>query len=177
MAQYSQAKRAPLLGIRPMIFVTVGSMMPFDRLIFNMDMWTRAHTDQDVLAQIGQGSYVPKNMRWTRMLSPSDFRSAVSDALIIVAHAGMGSFFTAMEIHKPIVMLPRMAANREHTTDHQLHTLQWLRQKMGVYAAMSEEELARAIDQALSDGKDATADFNRFAPEPLLTNIRQFLTQ
>jgi UDP-N-acetylglucosamine transferase subunit ALG13 len=160
-----------------MIFVTVGSMMPFDRLILSMDKWAREHSDQDVLAQIGGGSYLPVNMRWARMLSPSEFRVAVRDASTIVAHAGMGSFFVAMEMRKSIVMLPRMAANGEHTTEHQLHTIQWLQEKAGVYAAMTEKELAAAIDKALNRGNAATGDFNSFAPEPFITNIRQFLTE
>jgi UDP-N-acetylglucosamine transferase subunit ALG13 len=159
------------------IFVTVGSMMPFDRLILGMDEWTREHPDQGVLAQIGGGRYVPQKMRWTRMLSPSEFRDAVRDASIMVAHAGMGSFFVAMEMQKSVVMLPRIAAKGEHTTDHQLHTLQWLREKPGVYAAMSEEELAPAIDKALNHGNVATSDFSSFAPKAFLSNIRRFLTQ
>jgi UDP-N-acetylglucosamine transferase subunit ALG13 len=159
------------------IFVTVGSMMPFDRLILSMDNWTREHPDQDVLAQIGGGSYVPQKMRWTRMLSPNEFGDAVRDASAIVAHAGMGSFFVAMEMQKSVVMLPRIAAKGEHTTDHQLHTLQWLREKPGVYAAMSEDELALAIDRALNHANAKGDDFNRFAPNAFLLNIRRFLTQ
>jgi UDP-N-acetylglucosamine transferase subunit ALG13 len=158
-----------------MIFVTVGSMMAFDRLILSMDKWALAHTDSDVLAQIGGGDYRPSHMRWTRMLPPSKFQEAVRDAVIMVAHAGMGSYFVAAEMRKPIVMLPRLAANREHTTDHQVHTIKWLRDKPGVYAAMSDDELAPAIAKAMTGRSAASAEFTRFAPEPFLARVRQFL--
>ena len=148
--------------------------MAFDQLIVAMDKWAQDHAEQDVFAQIGSGSYRPRHMRWTSMLSPSKFREAVRDASIMVAHAGMGSFFTAMEMRKPIVLLPRRASDREHTTDHQLHTLQWLREKPGVYVAVSEGELGLAIDKALTTG-DVAIDFPSFAPESFLTKIRQFL--
>jgi UDP-N-acetylglucosamine transferase subunit ALG13 len=151
-------------------------MMPFDRLIRNMDKWAQEN-EQDVLAQIGAGSYVPSCMRWARMLSPSKFKNSVQDASIIVAHAGMGSYFVAMEMGKPIVMLPRRASNQEHTTDHQLHTVRWLREKPGVYVARSDDELAYAIDRALIEGNVSTSDFRKFAPEPFLTKIRQFLAE
>jgi exopolysaccharide biosynthesis glucuronosyltransferase PssE len=150
-------------------------MMPFDRLIRAMDEWAHEHAEQEVLAQIGGGAYVPSHMRWTRMLSPSKFREAVQNASIIVAHAGMGSFFVAMESHKPIVLLPRYAANREHTTDHQVHTVQWLRDKPGVHVAMSNDELGAAIETALIERNLASDDFNKFAPQPFLNRIRQFL--
>ena len=103
-----------------MIFVTVGSMMPFDRLIRGMDEWASENTGVDVFAQIGGGSYEPNHMRWTRMLSPGEFQEAVQKASVLVAHAGMGSFFIAMGSRKPVVLMPRFAAKREHTTDHQL---------------------------------------------------------
>jgi UDP-N-acetylglucosamine transferase subunit ALG13 len=158
-----------------MIFVTVGSMMAFDRLILSMDKWASAHAESDVMAQIGDGTYRPSHMRWTRMLSPGKFQEAVRDAAIMVAHAGMGSYFVAAELRKPIVMLPRRAVNREHTTDHQLHTLKWLRERPGVYAAMSDEELEVAISKAMTGGSIAGAEFTSFAPEPFLTRVRQFL--
>jgi UDP-N-acetylglucosamine transferase subunit ALG13 len=160
-----------------MIFVTVGSMMAFDRLILSMDKWARAHTDSDVLAQIGGGAYQPSHMRWTRMLTPSKFQEAVRDAVVMVAHAGMGSYFVAGRMRKPIVMLPRFAARHEHTTDHQLHTIKWLREKPGVYAAMSEDELDSAITRAMADGRVADAEFASFAPAPFLARVREFLEQ
>lgn len=175
MASVGAARGARILGGSSVIFVSVGSMMPFDRLIRVMDKWAHQHAEQEVLAQIGGGAYTPSHMRWTRMLSPSNFREAVQNATIIVAHAGMGSFFVAMESHKPIVLLPRFAANREHTTDHQVHTVQWLRDKPGVYVAMSDDELGPAIERAQIERNFAANDFNRFAPQPFLAKIRQFL--
>lgn len=159
-----------------MIFVTVGSMMAFDRLILSMDKWAQTHANSEVVAQIGGGSYQPSHMHWTRMLSPSKFQEAVSNAAVMVAHAGMGSYFVAAEMRKPIVMLPRLAAKREHTTDHQLHTVKWLRDRPGVYAAMSDDELDSAIDQAMTGARVAGADFTNFAPEPFLRQVRHFLT-
>ena len=150
-------------------------MLAFDRLICAMDDWAQVHPTQDVFAQIGSGTYQPNHMQWTRMMSPRKFQEAVKQASILVAHAGMGSFFMAMEMRKPVVMLPRRAAIGEHTTDHQLHTVEWLGKKPGVYVAMSEDQLAHAIDQALHSGNTITADFPKFAPEHFLKKIRQFI--
>jgi UDP-N-acetylglucosamine transferase subunit ALG13 len=158
-----------------MIFVTVGSMMPFDRLIRAADAWAREYAEQEVVAQIGGGSYLPNHMRWQRMLLPSEFRRAVQDACVLVAHAGMGSFFVAMEIGKPIVLVPRFAAKGEHTTDHQVHTVQWLRQKPGVYVAMSDDDLADAINRALVERNRVDDSFCTVAPQPFLSKVRQFL--
>jgi UDP-N-acetylglucosamine transferase subunit ALG13 len=158
-----------------MIFVTVGSMMPFDRLIRAADEWARQYAEQEVVAQIGDGSYLPNHMRWKRMLLPSEFRRAVQNASVLVAHAGMGSFFAAMEMGKPIVLVPRFAANGEHTTDHQVHTVRWLRQKPGVYVAMPDCDLAAVINRALVERNQGGDSLCPVAPQPFLTKVREFL--
>jgi UDP-N-acetylglucosamine transferase subunit ALG13 len=151
--------------------------MAFDRLICAMDKWAQEHSEYEVLAQIGDGDYQPNHMRSMRTLTPSMFNDAVRNAAIVVAHAGMGSYFMATEMGKPLVLLPRRASNREHTTDHQLHTAQWLGKKPGVYVALSEDELGCAVGRALVDGGIATREFSRFAPQPFLSRVRQFLVE
>jgi UDP-N-acetylglucosamine transferase subunit ALG13 len=175
VASVGATQRASLLGGSAVIFVTVGSMMPFDRLIRGMDKWASENPGVDIFAQIGRGGYEPNNMRWTRKLSPGEFQEAVQKASVLVAHAGMGSFFVAMGSRKPIVLMPRFAAKREHTTDHQLHTVEWLRDKPGVYVAMSDDELESAIAKAQIETSVSFHDLGRFAPQPFLVKLRQFL--
>jgi UDP-N-acetylglucosamine transferase subunit ALG13 len=147
-------------------------MLGFDRLIEAMDLWAKAHPDLEVFAQIGDGRYTPDAMAWTRMVPPNEFKGKVAAAEVLVAHAGMGSFFVAMEAQKPVVMLPRLQARIEHTTDHQTHTLKWLRQKPGVYAADTEDQLPGQIERALADATEFEK-FDRFAPEPFVAKLRQ----
>ncbi len=147
-------------------------MLGFDRLIEAMDLWANNHPDHEVFAQIGDGRYTPNAMHWTRIVPPDEFKPRVCSAALIVAHAGMGSFFTAMEAQKPIVMLPRIQARNEHTTDHQYHTLKWLREKPGVYAADTEDDLPREIERALAQSR-VFDGFSRFASESFVAKLRQ----
>lgn len=129
-----------------MIFVTVGSMFPFDRLIAAMDQWAAGlgQSRGEVLAQIGAGSLEPCHMRWVRRLERAEFARTVAGADLVVAHAGMGSVITAGEYGKPIVLLPRRAAAGEHTNDHQIDTAGWLRRRPGIYVADAEQISAPA---------------------------------
>ena len=90
-------RRPRLLGIGAVIFVTIGSMFPFDRLIRVMDAWAAAHGVAELLAQIGDGAYQPAHMPWVRRLDQAAFARTVAGARLIVAHAGMGSVITADE--------------------------------------------------------------------------------
>ena len=157
-----------------MIFVTVGSMFPFDRLVAAMDNWAEAGHSEEMFAQIGAGDYRPVRMRWTRMMSRPDFVSMARKASVIVAHAGIGSILTATEIGKPIVLLPRHAATREHTSDHQLHTANWVRDRPGIFVAMAAGELGPAIAAAKA-WSGPRPRISATAPEPFLERLRQFL--
>lgn len=158
-----------------MIFATVGSQMPFDRLILALDEWARNRASPvGVLAQVGNSDLVVSNLKIVSSLSPSEFRESVKNAEIIVAHAGMGSVLTAMEFGKPLVVLPRLGARQETRNDHQVATAKWLATKPGVYVAMSESDLPAAIDNALSQAL-ATAEISRFASKDLIGALKEFI--
>lgn len=158
-----------------MIFVTVGSMFAFERLIIMMDNWTRQHPTQEVLAQIGNGKYEPQHMRWQRILPPDEYKKVVQCCQLIVAHAGTGSVFTASDYAKPIVLVPRRASQKEHTTDHQLDTAKWLADTPGIFVAWSENELAPAIERAEQAAGNLQSLIPPSAPLPFLSRVRDFL--
>ena len=154
-----------------MIFVTIGSMFPFDRLVRAMDAYA-ATAEEPCLAQIGAGAFEPAHMEWVRSLPAADYARAVAECDLVVAHAGMGSVITAREYGKPIVLLPRRAALGEHNNDHQLDTAAWLRARSGIELAERETDLATCIKAARAGGKlDRVA---AQAPEAFLARLRAF---
>ena len=156
-----------------MIFVTIGSMFPFDRLIRAMDLWAAAQPQQvEILAQTGEGGYRPEHMRWTPSLERADYARTVAGAELVVAHAGMGSVITAGEYGKPIVLLPRLGSRGEHTNDHQVDTARWLRGRPGLFVADTEADLPAAIAAARAGG--AQASLGTTAPPEFLARIRAF---
>jgi UDP-N-acetylglucosamine transferase subunit ALG13 len=175
MARGGKRRRSFVLGSRFVIFVTVGSMFPFDRMISMMDDWALQNPRQQVLAQIGGGKYEPKYMRWNRILAPNAYKQTVQSSQLIVAHAGTGSVFTACTFCKPIVLVPRRAAEKEHTTDHQLDTARWLENKPGIFVAWSEDDLGQALERAENSVGNIQSLIDPFAPQAFIDRIRNFL--
>lgn len=159
-----------------MIFMTVGSMLPFDRLVVAMDQWAAAHPETKVFAQIGGGTFRPSHMTWVQTLSRQEFDEHTRAATLIVAHAGIGSVVTALELRKPIVVLPRHAATKEHTTDHQIDTAKWMRGRSGVFVAMTEDELPAMIEAASATPVLPEA-LSPSAPPEFIAKIRDYLTK
>jgi UDP-N-acetylglucosamine transferase subunit ALG13 len=105
-----------------MIFVTVGTQLPFDRMIRTVDRWAAECGRDDVFAQIGPGAYEPRNLGYSRFIGADEFRERVQRAQVVIAHAGMGSIITALELGKPIIVMPRLVELGEHRNDHQVAT-------------------------------------------------------
>lgn len=159
-----------------MIFVTVGSMLPFDRLIRFMDVWASQHRDEPVFAQIGDSAWIPEHMSWERLIGPSEFRRRVEEASIVVSHAGMGSVITARDLGKSIIILPRLAERHEVTTDHQVATARWLSGKPGIFVARSEIELTSllaSVPKGPEQGRTGVAP----SAQQLIDRIRSFIEQ
>ncbi|MBK9127263.1 MAG: glycosyl transferase family 28 [Phycisphaerales bacterium] len=129
-----------------MIFVTVGAQMPFDRLVQAVDAWAGQRPDIEVFAQIGPTSWRPQHARWTQFLDPPAFEAACRRAEVLVAHAGMGSIITALELGKPILVMPRRGALGETRNDHQVATARRFAELGAVEVAWDEAELGSRLE-------------------------------
>ncbi|MFQ3170826.1 MAG: UDP-N-acetylglucosamine transferase subunit ALG13 [Oleispira sp.] len=157
-----------------MILVTVGTQIPFDRLITLVDDWvSKSGTKQDVVAQIGSSEYTSKNMTIFQSVEPEQFEKYISDCDFIISHAGMGSILTALRVKKPIVIFPRKAALGEHRNDHQSATVISFANTDGVYVVHNKEELFDLLSNSSSLGGGVLKDSDNY--KLLLSNMAKLL--
>ncbi len=157
-----------------MIFVTVGSQMPFDRLIRTVDDWAGRYQTPRIFAQIAGSDYVPNHMQWQRFISPAEYRRRVFESKLIIAHAGMGSVITALEFGRPLVVMPRRGEFGETRDDHQVATATQLAKAGCASVAMNEDELIRQL--ASLDRLTAPGPVASHASVGLLSAVRDFLS-
>lgn len=157
-----------------MIFVTIGAVFPFDRLVRLADEIAPTLPGETFFAQIGAGDYEPRNMPFARFLPAPEFRSRLRACKLLLAHAGMGSVLSALENAKPVVLLPRRLELGEHNTDHQMATARWLATRPGLTVAMEDADLRPAVVAALQGGA-AREPLPTTAPEPFLRRIRDYI--
>ena len=127
-----------------MIFVTIGTQLPFDRLIKIIDE-VAPQLNEEIIAQVYQCGFVPKNIKTVDFLAPDEFNSLFDKARLIVSHAGMGTILSALQKGKPIVVFPRIAALGEHRNEHQLATARKFKESGIVNVAMDEGELRNLL--------------------------------
>jgi UDP-N-acetylglucosamine transferase subunit ALG13 len=106
-----------------LIFLTVGSMFPFDRLIRSVDqMVADQRIGGPIVAQIGDGKYEPVNFEFKRFMDKPAYEAQLNAATLLIAHAGAGTISMALERGKPLLVVPRLSRNGEHVNDHQIAT-------------------------------------------------------
>jgi UDP-N-acetylglucosamine transferase subunit ALG13 len=155
------------------VFVTVGTQVPFDRLIMAVDEWAASHTEMHIFAQIGESSFRPEHIEFVTMLEPPEFRRRALWSDVLVAHAGMGSILTALQYGKPILVMPRQSRLKEHRNDHQLATALHIKKMSKVAVAMDADEIPAMLDGITTLG--ASELISDRASDQLLSAIRGFI--
>jgi UDP-N-acetylglucosamine transferase subunit ALG13 len=140
------------------IFVTVGTQLPFERMVATVDAWAaRQSPAPNILAQVGDGRTDYMSLRCVHSLDGESYQTAVSEARLIVAHAGTGSILTALDHGVPVIVMPRDHLRGEHRDDHQQQTARQL-EKMGLVAvAWDEAALPRLIEATLARASEGRA--------------------
>ncbi|MEX0340567.1 MAG: glycosyltransferase [Arenibacterium sp.] len=163
-----------------MIFVTVGTQGPFERMVKAVDDWCAATPDAPpVFGQIGAplgNTHRPQHFEWAERLDPGEFNRRFQDAALIVSHAGMGSIISALQGGKQIVVMPRLARLQEHRNEHQLATVRQMASRPGVHVAEDEAELPAVMAAALAQAQDKNAPvIDAFAEASFTDALRKFI--
>lgn len=156
-----------------MIFVTIGTQLPFDRLIKIIDELA-PQLNEEVIAQVYQCGFTPQNIKTIDFLAPDEFNTLYEKARLIISHAGMGTILSALQKEKPIIVFPRIAALGEHRNEHQLATARKFKEMGTVNVAMNEEELT----SMLLKGNHATHQrIGNSASPSLIQSIQKFIDE
>lgn len=156
-----------------MIFVTVGTDLPFDRLVRVVDSWAAETGRDDVFAQIGECGWEPSHIRFTHFLQPPEFIEQFNSASMIISHAGMGTILSALHYGKPILVMPKRASLREHRNEHQLATARHMKEMARVNVAFDETELRQQLDQI--DTLLPSRQIGSHASDSLIQGLKQFI--
>lgn len=155
-----------------MIFVTVGTQAPFDRLIKIIDE-IAVDISEPIIAQTCKSEYVAQNIQVVNFLSPSEFNKLFEKARVVVAHAGMGTIISALLKNKPIIIFPRMASLGEQRNEHQKATAMKMEELNYVYVAYDKQQLAGFLR---SEQLRTLHEIGEFASPTLTSSINNYLT-
>lgn len=128
-----------------MIFVTVGTTMPFDELFETVDnLKKKLFSEHEVICQIGTTSYMPKYCTYFRF--ESDLSRYFNEADFLIIHGGTGTTIEALTSQKPFIAL----ANPRATHDHQGQFLLRVEKEYGIIWTRNCNEIEVLYHKSLS---------------------------
>jgi len=131
-----------------MIFLTVGTQFPFDRLVKSVDEEISQNGfEEEIFAQISDSSYQPCNFEYVKSLEKSEFDYWTLKASAIIGHAGVGTITMALDRNKPLLVMPRLKKYGEVVNDHQVAIARKFEELGLVLVAYSMEQLPEKIKQ------------------------------
>jgi UDP-N-acetylglucosamine transferase subunit ALG13 len=161
-----------------LIFATVGTQLPFDRLIVSLDRWVGAQTDPpQVFAQIGPTSFRPTHLDWAPFVEPDHCGRLLDECHGVIAHAGMGTIIGAVQRGKPLVILPRRSALGEHRNEHQLATARHFSKRAGIRVILDEQDLEGALDDLVTGRLSPGERISGVASADLIATVRSFIRE
>ena len=158
-----------------MIFVTVGTDQPFDRMMKVVVRWAGHAGRKDVFAQIGEGGWEPRHVPFVNFLEPVEFKDRFAQASLIVGHAGMGTILSALLHGKPILVMPKLARLGEHRNEHQTATAKRMMELGNVNVAFDEDEMLSKLE--IVDSLRPRTPIGSHASGPLIEGLRSFIFQ
>ena len=154
-----------------MIFATVGTQLPFPRMMAALDAAAPA-LDEEIVAQTGPDETGWPALTCHEFLNPKEFDALFQQARVVCAHAGIGTILSARRWRKPLVILPRREALGEHRNDHQMATARQVENLPGIYVAWEAEALSGLLSRSdLAPSEDSVGPLQ----EQLIARIREFI--
>lgn len=155
-----------------MIFLTVGTQFPFDRLVKTVDQaFDGILVNEEIFAQIGETSYKPLNFESVVSLEKNVFDKRLREASSVISHAGMGTITMALKNHKPLLVMPRLKRYREHVNDHQVATARKFEELGHILAVYDAKDLPNGIRKL----KNFVPRERKANPEAVADRIHRFL--
>ncbi len=153
-----------------MIFVTVGTQLPFPRLVREMNR-IAGGLCEPVIAQTCEHARYP-NLIVEPYMDAIRYGDVIERARLIVAHAGIGTVLAARQVGVPLILVPRRAELGEHRNDHQIGTVRQLVGRDGIQAIWDERKLARTV---MNDHPPPPAIVSGPELDGLVTTLRSYI--
>ena len=159
-----------------MIFATVGTQLPFPRLMQALNDLAPKLSDP-IIAQTGTEPQDWPNLDQRQSLAPQEFSALFNGARVIVAHAGIGTILSAKRWCKPLILLPREHALGEHRNDHQYATMARFQARSGIFAVEDGDALSAQLDHLTRADQQAEAGngVSPYAEDRLIQRLNAFI--
>ena len=130
--------------------VTVGTLLPFDRLVNAVASLDETLRPSRMIAQVGKGGLRPDRMDVRESIEFDEMIELLERTSVVFCHGGTGSLITALRAGCRIVAMPRRRDLSENHDDHQREIVEALNARGLLEVAEDASELPEALKRAMA---------------------------
>jgi UDP-N-acetylglucosamine transferase subunit ALG13 len=132
-----------------LIFVSLGTQdFSFNRLLQEMDsLIEKKVINEEVFAQIGYSTYVPKHFHYEKFINFKQFDLLLDRCNVLITHGGTGTIIGALRRGKKIIAVPRLKKYNEHVDDHQTEIINLFSEKHLILGVNDVQEMEDTLNQ------------------------------
>lgn len=151
-----------------MIFVSVGTQLPFDRLLHLTESVVKELSiDEPIVCQSGPSEFSSTTMTVKKFIDEGEYNTCLTESRLFIGHAGMGSIIKCLDFGVDAVLLARDASLGEHRNNHQFSTCEAFSNVSNlVYMTKEEENFRSKIKEKLlnSEAGKTSDEHRRLSP-------------
>lgn len=104
-----------------MIYITLGTQgTDFSRCLKMVEnLIVEENIKDKIIAQVGNTLYRPQNVKCFDYVTETDYQKFISEANVIITHAGSGALFSCIKKGKKAIAVARLSCYGEMIDDHQ----------------------------------------------------------
>ena len=127
---------------------------PFPRML---DLVAPLAATEEIVVQHGHTPPCPDSFghEWLEWVGYDEVVRLMSAARVVIAHAGVGTIMTALQLGVTPVVVPRLHGHGEHVDDHQLQLARELGASGFVVPCLPDGDLEAAVEAAAERGQVA----------------------
>ena len=132
-----------------LIFVTVGTQIPFDRLLKSVEKQIElGNIKEKVIVQAGVTNFKSDKMEIVGFIPMNEFKKIIEDAKIIICHGGVGTITDGLKNNKVIIACPRLERFDEAKNDHQKQIVENFGNSGFIIPLLDLKDLDKALEKA-----------------------------
>ena len=141
--------KCSLWGVDILIFVTVGTQIPFDRLLKSVEKQIElGNIKEKVIVQAGVTNFKSDKMEIVSFIPMDEFKKIIEDAKIIICHGGVGTITDGLKNNKVIIACPRLERFNEAKNDHQKQIVENFGNAGFIIPLLDLKDLDKALEKA-----------------------------
>lgn len=132
-----------------MIFVTVGTQIPFDRLLKSVEKQIElGNIKEKVIAQAGVTNFKSDKMKIVGFIPMDEFKKIIEESKIIICHGGVGTITDGLRNNKVVIACPRLEKFGEAKNDHQKQIVENFGNAGFIIPLLNIKDLDKALEKA-----------------------------